>query len=226
VQVEQTEKETMSLVEDAKKHSFIKGVVGWVDFRSDKIAERLQFFKQFSILKGFRHIVQAEPVDFLYNENFRQGIDLLRQYNYTYDILVYPHQLKAATDFAAAFPDQKFVLDHLAKPYIKDRVIDEWKNDLKELAGLKNVCCKISGMVTEADWQHHSYNDFVPYMEVVAETFGIDRIMFGSDWPVCLVADTYENVLSIVTEFFKSFPKENQEKFFALNAIQFYNLNV
>jgi len=226
VQVDQTEEETMTLIENAKQHSFIKGVVGWVDFRSKEINQRLEFFSQFPIIKGFRHIVQAEPVEFLYNENFRRGISFLKQYNYTYDILVYPHQLKAATDFAAAFPEQKFVLDHLAKPYIKKQLIDDWKKDLNQLAAFDNAWCKLSGMVTEADWQNHSYNDFAPYMEAAIEAFGIDRIMFGSDWPVCLVADSYENVLSIVTEFFKSFSKEEKEKVFASNAIQFYNLNV
>ena len=226
VQVDQAETETMTLIENAKQYSFIKGIVGWVDLRSEKIIERLEFFRQFPILKGFRHIVQAEPVDFLHNEDFRHGISKLRPYNYTYDILVYPHQLKAATEFAAAFPEQKFVLDHLAKPYIKKQLTDEWKRDLNQLAAFDNAWCKISGMVTEADWHNHSYNDFAPYMEAAIEAFGIDRIMFGSDWPVCLLADSYENVLSIVTEFFKSFSKQEKEKVFALNAIQFYNLNV
>jgi L-fuconolactonase len=116
----------------------------------------------------------------LYNEDFRRGISFLQQYNYTYDILVYPHQLKAATDFVAAFPEQKFVLDHLAKPYIKKQLIEDWKKDLNQLAAFDNAWCKISGMVTEADWHNHSYSDFAPYMDAAIEGFGIDRIMFGS----------------------------------------------
>jgi L-fuconolactonase len=226
VQVEQTEEETIHLIESAKQNSFIKGIVGWTDIQSPDITERLDFFKQFSIVKGFRHVVQAEHDEFLYDQNFRKGISSLQQYNFTYDILVYPRQLKAATDFAGAFPNQLFVLDHLAKPYIKDGLIDEWKKDINALASPDNIWCKLSGLVTEAGWHHHPYNHFIPYLEVAVEAFGINRIMFGSDWPVCLVADSYENVLSIVSEFFRSFTKEEREKFFALNAIEFYNLNI
>ena len=226
VQVEQTEEETIHLIESAKQYSFIKGIVGWTDIQSPDITERLDFFKQFSIVKGFRHIVQAEHDEFLYDQNFRKGISSLQQYDFTYDMLVYPRQLKAATDFAGAFPNQLFVLDHLAKPYIKDGLIDEWKKHINALASPGNIWCKLSGLVTEADWHHHPYNHFIPYLEVAVEAFGINRIMFGSDWPVCLVADSYENVVSIVNEFFGSFTKEEREKFFALNAIEFYNLNI
>lgn len=226
VQVDQTEEETIGLIENSKHYSFIKGIVGWTDLRSNTIDEQLNFFSRFPILKGFRHIVQAEPVEFLYDQNFRRGISSLQQYNFTYDILIYPHQLKAAIEFAAAFPEQKFVLDHIAKPYIKQGLIDDWKKDIKQLAALENVWCKISGLVTEADWQHHSHDDFIPYLETVVEAFGVNRIMFGSDWPVCLVAASYENVLALVSKFFKSFSKEENEKFFALNATKFYNLDI
>lgn len=226
VQVEQTQEETTGLIEIAKQYSFIKGIVGWADLQSPGINEQLDFFSQFPVVKGFRHIVQAEPADFLYNKNFRNGISFLQQYNFTYDILVYPHQLKAAVNFVSFFPNQRFVLDHIAKPCIKDGLIDEWKKDIAALASYDNVWCKLSGLVTEADWKHHSYNNFIPYLEVAINAFGIDRVMFGSDWPVCLVADSFENVFAMMNEFFKSFSKEEREKVFAWNASQFYNLDI
>ena len=133
--------------------------------------------------------------------------------------------MKAAIGFAAAFPQQRFVLDHLAKPYIKKGLIVEWRTDLKKLAALPSVSCKISGLVTEADWTEHKQIDFVPYIEAAIETFGIDRVMFGSDWPVCLVAASYEKVFNIVYEVLKKFSAEEQEKFYSLNAISFYKLN-
>jgi L-fuconolactonase len=225
VQVDQTEEETGWFLQLADANNFIKGVVGWVDLQALDIEKRLEHFTQYPKLKGFRHIVQGETdPQFLARPAFRNGIRHLARFNFTYDILIYPHQLKAAIDFAAAFPQQRFVLDHLAKPYIKQGLIEEWHGDLKKLAALDNVCCKVSGLVTEADWQQHKQQDFVPYIEAAVETFGMDRLMFGSDWPVCLVAASYEQVLHIVQEFFKSYSETEREKFFGLNATQFYNL--
>lgn len=226
VQVDQTEAETTSLLKLAGEHSFIKGVVGWIDLQAANVEERLEHFAQFSKLKGFRHIVQGETdPHFLERASFRNGIKHLQRFDFTYDILIYPHQLKPAIAFAAAFPAQRFVLDHLAKPYIKQGLIDEWHGDLKKLAKLDNVWCKVSGLVTEADWKQHKQHDFVPYIETAIETFGIERLMFGSDWPVCLVAASYETVLSIVHAVFKKFSTNEQAKFFGLNASHFYNLN-
>jgi L-fuconolactonase len=225
VQVDQTEEETMRMLAWAGEADFIKGVVGWVDFQAANIEDRLAHFTQFSKLKGFRHIVQGEnDPQFLYRPAFRNGIKHLQRFGFTYDILIYPHQLKSAIDFAAAFPDQKFVLDHLAKPYIKKGLIDDWHGDLKKLAALENVWCKVSGLVTEADWQHHKRSDFVPYIETAIETFGMDRLMFGSDWPVCLVAAPYDEVLAITYEVLKKFSDSEQQQFFGGNAIHFYNL--
>lgn len=226
VQVDQTEEETEWFLQMADAHDFIKGVVGWVDLQAADIEERLERFTKFPKLKGFRHIVQGEKdPQFLYRPAFRNGISHLARFGFTYDILIYPHQLKAAIDFAAAFPDQKFVLDHLAKPYIKKGLIDEWHGDLKKLAELENVWCKVSGLVTEADWQHYKRSDFVPYIEAAIDAFGIDRLMFGSDWPVCLVAAPYDEVLAIAYEGLKKFSEAEQQQFFGGNAINFYNLN-
>lgn len=226
VQADQTEEETTTLLKRAEENDFIKGVVGWVDLQAQNIEERLAYFKQFPKLKGFRHVVQGETdPGFLERPAFKRGISLLQRFGYSYDILIYPHQLQAALAFAAAFPQQPFVLDHLAKPYIKQGLVDEWHGDLKKLAALDNVWCKVSGLVTEAHWQQHKQSDFVPYIEAAVEAFGIKRLMFGSDWPVCLVAATYENVMGIVHEVFKKYTEVEQQLFFGGNATAFYNLN-
>lgn len=226
VQVDQTEAETESLLKWADANAFIKGIVGWVDLQAATIEERLEHFSRFPMLKGFRHIVQAETdPQFLERPSFRNGIKHLRRFDFTYDILIYPHQLKSAVAFAAAFPQQRFVLDHLAKPYIKKGLIKEWHEDLKKLASLDNVWCKVSGLVTEADWQNHKKQDFALYIEAAIDAFGINRLLYGSDWPVCLVAASYETVLNIVHAIFKKFSEDEQAKFFGLNAVQFYKLN-
>ncbi len=226
VQVDQTEEETVHLLNLADNHSFIKGVVGWIDLQSPDVNERLNYFSQFKILKGYRHIVQSEKdTAFLERPHFLNGIKHLKNFDLTYDILIYPHQLKMATEFAGKFPDQRFILNHVAKPYIKKGLIDDWKNDLQELAALENVWCKISGLVTEADWYTYSAKDLFPYIETAIEAFGINRVIYGSDWPVCLVAAPYEKVLGIIEEVFERFSKEDAAKFFGLNANEFYKLN-
>jgi L-fuconolactonase len=169
--------------------------------------------------------LQGEPQrDLMLQPAFMNGISLLKKYNYTYDILIFKDQLQYIPKFVSTFPDQPFVIDHIAKPDIKNKEIDQWKKDIRQLAPFENLYCKISGMVTEADWKNWKKKDFKPYMDIVVETFGIDRIMFGSDWPVCLVAASYSEMLGIVEDYFSSFSKNEQEKFFGLNAIHFYNL--
>jgi L-fuconolactonase len=153
-----------------------------------------------------------------------RGIGLLQRNNFTYDILIYADQLKYIKDFVSAFPKQKFVIDHLAKPGIKDGNLDEWKKDITVVAEYENVYCKISGMVTEADWGKWKQDDFTPYLDVVVEAFGTNRIMYGSDWPVCLVAASYTQVVNIPVKYFSTFSLVEQEKFFGGNAIQFYEL--
>jgi L-fuconolactonase len=155
---------------------------------------------------------------------FMRGIEALNEFGYTYDILIFPDQLKYIRDFVTAFPNQMFVLDHIAKPYIKDKKIDEWKKDMQAVAEFDNVFCKISGMVTEAHFKNWKKEDFTPYIDVVVKAFGIDRIMYGSDWPVCLVGGSYEKVLDIVQEYFQSYSKEDQVKIFKTNATKFYKL--
>jgi len=226
IQAEHSESETLFLLRLAEEHPFIKGVVGWVDFRSAKVEERLSFFSTFAKLRGFRHIVQGEKdVNFLLRKDFLNGIGLLEKYGFTYDILVFPHQLGAVLGFVKQFPNQKFIIDHLAKPYIKDGFFEGWALLMKAVAQHQNVYCKISGMVTEADWAHWKQEDFVPYLEVVFEAFGMDRVLFGSDWPVCLLATNYSEAKGIVEDFIVQFSEDEQEKLFGSNAIRFYNLS-
>ena len=225
VQVDQTEEENAFQLNNAAQFDFIKAVVGWVDLQSADVEERLQYYQQFKKMKGFRHILQGEQDRALMlKPAFKHGISLLNKYNYTYDILIFPDQLKYAYELVKAFPGQRFVIDHIAKPYIKDSKINEWKNDLYFFKDCANVYAKISGMVTEANWQQWKKEDFFPYLDTVTETFGTSRIMFGSDWPVCLVAASYESMLSIVKEYFSSFSNDEQSGFFGENAIRFYNL--
>lgn len=226
VQARQSEEENNFLLKFADENSFIKAVVGWVDLMKDNIEEKLFYWQQRKKLKGFRHILQGETNRALMLEkNFKRGISFLNKFNFTYDILIFPDQLKYAFELVQLFPEQKFVIDHLAKPYIKSNEIEDWKNDIEKFKSCENVYCKVSGMVTEADWNNHSSQTFEPYLDVVAETFGTKRLMYGSDWPVCLVAaSSYNEVFKIVERYFLSFSKDEQEDIFGNNAIQFYNL--
>ena len=225
VQSEQAEIENVFQLENAKNNDFIKGIVGWVDFQAKNVGQKLSYYKQFEKIKGFRHILQGEAQrDFMLRPEFLKGIEALREYDYTYDILIYADQLKFTKEFVAKFPNQKFVVDHLAKPYIKRKEINGWKKDIQQVAEIENVSCKISGFLTEADMKHWKEEDFIPYFDVVVESFGFDRIMFGSDWPVCLGGADYTTVVNIMKKYFSSFTKNEQDKFFGDNAIKFYNL--
>ena len=225
VQADQTEEETHYLLGLAREHSFIKGVVGWVDFRADDIGERLEYFSQFKALKGFRHIVQAElEDDFLLRKDFCNGISLLQDYDFTYDILIYPKHLKNALKFVEKFPDQKFVIDHLAKPNIKAQVVKGWKEDLEAFGPYENVYCKMAGLVTEADWDHWKLDDFTTYVSITLEVFGVDRVMFGSDWPVCLPSASYSQVCDIIEQSTSFLNSEEKEKIWGLNSAMFYAL--
>ncbi len=225
VQADQSETETNFLLQLAAQHPFIKGVVGWVDLRSPALEEQLSHYSQFKLLKGFRHILQGEDPQFMLEDNFMRGISLLRQFGFTYDVLIYAHQLKHAAQFVAAFPDQPFVIDHIAKPAIKQGEIAEWTKDIRKMAAFPNVQCKVSGMVTEAHWQQWDEATFRPYLDVAVDAFGMNRLMYGSDWPVCLLAADYQANMNIVKHYFSSFSTEEQNRFFGGNAIQFYQLS-
>ena len=224
VQAGQSEYETHFLVELAKTHTEIKGVVGWTDLQSKNVEERLQFFSQYNSIKGWRHVVQSEPDDFLLREDFQNGIRALAPFNYTYDILIYHYQLKPALEFISKFPDQKFVIDHCAKPDIGKKNIDEWRILIKEMAQHPNVYCKLSGLFTETKWKQWSAADFYPYLDTVFEAFGADRLMFGSDWPVMLLSGIYVQWKSLLEKYMENFVEEDRLKVLGENAISFYNL--
>ena len=226
VQADQSEAENDFLLAYADKHDFIKGIVGWVNLRADNITERLDHYAGFRKIKGFRHVLQGEPDRALMlNPDFMRGVKALSQHEFTYDILIFPDQLGYANQFVKAFPDQKFVIDHIAKPDIKHKNIDKWASGIKAVAQNENVYCKLSGMVTEADWENWTINDFIPYLDVVFGAFGSKRIMFGSDWPVCNLAGGYDQMLLILKNYTSKLSADEQADFWGLNAIQFYNLN-
>jgi L-fuconolactonase len=225
VQADQSEQETLFLLDLATRSRSIAGVVGWIDLASPAIDERLRFFSQFEKLCGFRHVVQSEPDDrFVVQPDFMRGISRLQEFGFTYDILIYPRQLPAAIELVGKFPGQRFVVDHLAKPEIKTKNIATWARHLGDIARSANVYCKLSGLVTEADWRRWTPTDFDPYLEVVFEAFGADRLMFGSDWPVCLLAASYQQVKQIVEEYLDRKAPTEREKIFGANAIRFYDL--
>lgn len=225
VQASQSEEETNFLLDLASKNDFIKGVIGWVDLRNENISERLSHFSKYEKLKGFRHVVQGEPDDFMFGAAFRNGIAALKQFNYTYDILIFHRQLPAAIDLVKSFPKQKFVIDHIAKPDIKSGDIVSWEKGIEEIAKFKNVSCKISGMVTEADWNSWKPADLKPYLDVIFENFPADKILFGSDWPVCNVASDYTEVVKTLEDYIALLSVEDRNKIWFENARSFYNLN-
>jgi L-fuconolactonase len=225
VQARQTLTESEWLLELADRSPFIKGVVGWVDLRAPEVSQQLSRFAAHPKFVGVRHVVQDEADDnFMLNFDFQRGISELRQFDLKYDLLVFPRQLPAAISLASAFPDQPFVLDHIAKPPIKEGVLDPWRECLEELATLPNVCCKVSGLITEADWGRWHPSQFGPYLDVVFEAFGPDRVMFGSDWPVALLAGTYQQVFNLVREYVATLGPGIGTGFFGDNAANFYHL--
>jgi L-fuconolactonase len=225
VQADQSAAENDFLLSLSNEYAWIRGVVGWVDFEAADISDQLAHYSRFRKLKGFRHILQAEEQrDFMLRPAFLNGIGKLRDYGFTYDILIFPDQLSFAEAFVRKFPDQPFVLDHLAKPHIREGKIQPWLEGIQRLANMSNVWCKISGMVTEANWKTWRKDDFVPYLDAVVSAFGIDRIMFGSDWPVCLVAASYPDMIGIVDDYFFASSDVEKSKVFGGNAAKFYHL--
>jgi len=225
VQADQTEMETKFLIDLAIKNNVIQGVVGWVDLKAENIYEQLAYYKQYDVVRGFRHVLQNEEPDFMLESNFLNGIQCLQDFNYTYDLLIFPQHLPAAIKLVKQNPHQLFVIDHIAKPYIKFGLIAQWKKDIELIAKFENVFCKISGMVTEVDYENWQDSDFLPYLDIVVKAFGTKRIMYGSDWPVCLVAASYPEMLNVVENYFNGFSETEQEDFFGKNAQLFYQLN-
>lgn len=226
VQASQTDSETEFLLHLAEASDFVRGVVGWVDLRALNLYDQLERYSQFEKLKGFRHVAQGQPEGFLLQPEFIKGVGQLVAFDFTYDILIYRNQLKEAYNFAVRLPNVHFVLDHIAKPLIKAQELQPWADDIRRLAELPNVHCKVSGMVTEANWQHWEKADFRPYLDVVFEAFGTERIMYGSDWPVCLVAGEYEGAKGILTDYLSMFSDDEVRDVMGNNARRFYNLDI
>jgi L-fucono-1,5-lactonase len=225
VQARQTLEETRWLLELATDASFILGVVGWVDLRSSNVRSQLEAFAGNPKLVGIRHIVQSEPNDrFLLQPEFLRGISLLEEFDLAYDLLIYPKHLPVAAEFVRRFPRQRFVLDHLAKPPIKSGSLRPWERGMRELGTLPNVFCKLSGLVTEADWQNWKPEHIVPYMDVAFETFGPRRLMIGSDWPVCTLAASYTRAIDLVESYLSQHATEVQDAALGENAQQFWKL--
>lgn len=225
VQARQKLEETEWLLSLAEQNAFIRGVVGWVDLRSGDLDRQLEKYAVNPLLVGVRHVIHDEADDdFMLRPAFTRGIEKLAGHGLTYDLLLFPKHLTRAVELASMFPDQKFVLDHISKPFIKAGLLDPWREDLEALAAQPNVWCKISGMVTEADLDNWKAEDFLPYMDVVVEAFGTDRIMLGSDWPVCRLAGEYKEVMAIGQAYFSRFSEGDRKKVFSENALSFYEL--
>jgi|SRR5579863_6988972 len=225
VQACQTIEETEWLLALAEWSEFIQGVVGWVDLCSPELPSQLDSLARHRSLVGVRHVVQAEPDDeFLLRGDFQRGIARLADYNLAYDLLIYPRHLPVAVKLAQQFPQQRFVLDHIAKPGIADRLMDPWAPAIRELAQCQNVCCKLSGMVTEARRKQWASADFRPYLDVVFEAFGPQRLMIGSDWPVCTLSASYAGTIAIVNDYIRQFPEEQQAQIQGRNCASFYGL--
>jgi L-fuconolactonase len=225
VQARSTLEETEWLLQLADQNTFIEGVVGWVDLCSPDARGQLESLSVHKRLCGVRYIVQSEPADrSTLRPDFRRGVGLLAEFGLVCDILAFPHHLPGAYELVAAFPNQAFVLDHVAKPFVKDRVIAPWDADVRRLASLPNVYCKVSGLVTEADWKSWKPADFFPYLDVVFEAFGPRRIMFGSDWPVCTLAGSYAQVASLVEEYARGLSGAESAEVWGETAARVYHL--
>lgn len=226
VQAHQSEKENNFLLALARENNFIKGVIGWVDLCGENCEEHIARLSQSKLLKGFRHIIQTEPDGFMMQKRFQQGIAVLKKYNLLYELLVYPRQLKEAIRLVENHPDQQFVLDHIAKPQLSQAINPQWEYYIQKLARFPNVSCKLSGLVTETRNFHWQNVNFHPFLDTVVNAFGTDRVLFGSDWPVCLLGGNYGQILQIITDYLENFSDTECNKIMGLNAARLYKLSI
>ncbi|WP_340029631.1 amidohydrolase family protein [Paenibacillus sp. FSL H7-0940] len=226
VQARQSLTETEWLLQLADRHECIKGVVGWVDLCSNEVRNQLELFASNPYLKGVRHVIQDEPdLKYVLREDFQRGISLLKEYDLAYDLLVSKEQLPYAVELVKAFPEQRFVLDHLAKPDIKSGILSPWKEALESLAAQPNAYCKLSGMVTEADWANWTPKDFTAYLNIAIEAFGAERLMFGSDWPVSNVSAMYSEVYGLIMNHINTLPISDQQMILGGTCAAFYQIS-
>jgi len=224
VQADQSPQETQFLLELSKKHPWIMKIVGWVDLEAKDIEAQLEKYAAEKKMAGFRKILQTLSPSAMEDPNFLRGISKLMKYGFTYDILIFPKHLEKAFNLASKFPNQAFIIDHLAKPDIKSGELEHWSKGIKKIADLKNVYCKVSGMVTEANWKAWKQADFIPYLDTVTEAFGTNRLVYGSDWPVCLLAASYTEVYDLAWNYYLKFSKAEQAGIFGENAKRFYSI--
>jgi L-fuconolactonase len=225
VQARQSIEESTWLLQLADKYSFIRAVVGWVDLNSKRVAEQLEQFAQHPKFRGVRHVVHDEPDDkFMLRQSFLNGLSQLKRFGLTYDLLLFPRHLPIACDVVKRFPNQLFVLDHIAKPPVRPKEMEPWASDLKRLAEFDNVFCKISGLVTEAKWNSWEAKNFEPYLDVVLNAFSPHRLMIGSDWPVCTLAADYSSVIKLEADYISRLSSAEQHAILEKNPTEFYSI--
>lgn len=224
VQADQSEEETAFLLQCANGNQFVKGVVGWVDLQAVNVEERLAYFNQNQYLKGIRHIIQAEKKGYMNRSAFQNGISKLKKFGLVYDILITQTQLSETIELVKEFPEQIFVLDHIGKPEISKGISEKWQREIKILAGYENTYCKLSGMVTETENFIWEKRDFYPFIDTILNIFGTERILFGSDWPVSMLAASYKETLGIIQDHISKLSPTEQRNIMGLNAQKIYNL--
>ena len=226
VETERSIEETLWLSEIAANDDLIRGIVGWAPLTHPEIASELERMAQLPKLRGIRHPIHDEPDDqFVLREDFNRGIGALKQFNLRYDILIFEKHLPQTIQLVDRHPDQVFVVDHIAKPRIRDQALSPWKDNLCELARRQNVYCKLSGMVTEGDWSEWTDESLSPYMDVVLQAFGPKRLMFGSDWPVVTLACSYKRWWETVRIAIAQLSPSEQEWILSGTAVEAYGLN-
>lgn len=225
VQVDEIESETEFLLSLSEKYDYIKGVVGWIDLRDPQAEKRMHSFSKRKKLVGFRAIMQGtHDREYFLHQQFINNVNKLSQFDWTYDLLVYHDQMPSLIDFVGQLNETRLILDHIGKPDIRGGERKKWEKSLRTIAGHPGIYCKLSGMITEADYKNWTYDQLKPYMDLVFEAFGPDRICYGSDWPVCLVAGTYAQTMGVVERYLENFDPEIKNKIFGLNAVNFYKL--
>lgn len=226
VQADQSDAETEFLIKLAESYPKIAGVIGWIDLLGKDLAAQLEKYQGQKILKGWRHIVQAEPKGFLSNPQFIKNVQTLGKAGYTYGILIYHHQFEEALDFVSKVPDQPLILNHLGKPDLKNLEQKTWGEHLKKLAEYPNVYCKLSGLVTEADPGAWTKEILYTYLDIAVEHFGTERLVIGSDWPVMLLNSNYSEWIGLLKKYVQQFSADEQEAILHNNAVNFYNLSL
>lgn len=225
VQASESEEETKFLVELSKVYALIKGVVGWIDLHDQNLDNRLDYWSKEPVVKGFRHVIEGEPAgDYLMQETFQRGLKKLSEKGYTYDLLIRPRHFQSTLESVAKQPSLTFILDHMAKPNIADNQYDDWAIFIKELSKFPNVYCKLSGIVTEAKWNNWQVEDLKPYVDFTLESFGAERVLYGSDWPVCTLSSSYEQWVNAVELLIGELSESEQKMIWGGNAIRVYNL--